>query len=63
MVVKTRFVVFVVQFEEKDREAIDKLMKRMTTQISAQRGVVRRVYDGSDERIASAVENVLSLTK
>lgn len=58
-----RFSVVVIRYEEKNEKDVERLVKDVTEQISTRYGEAKRVYYGSDERIISALEKVLNLTK
>jgi hypothetical protein len=58
-----RFAVFVIRYEQKNEKDVERLVAQVTEHISTRYGEVRRVYEGSDERIISALEKVLNLTK
>jgi len=58
-----KFIVFVIQYGQKNEEPIEKFVKKVTKQINAQHGEIRRVYQGSDASIVSALEKVLKLTE
>jgi hypothetical protein len=58
-----KFRVLVVEYEKEKDAEIENLVKEMTRKFSAQQGETRRVYEGSDERVISALEKVLKLTE
>ena len=58
-----KFAVFVIQYEQKKEKDVERLMKDVTEHINTRYGEIRRVYDGTDERIISALEKVLNLTE
>ena len=56
-------MVVVLQYNEKDEEKVEKLLKSITGSISTKYGEIRLVYQGSEERVVSALEKILKLTE
>ena len=57
-----KFAVLVIQYERKNEKNVERSLTEVTEHIKAQGGETRRVYQGSDDRIISALEKVLNLT-
>lgn len=58
-----KFIVCVIKYKERDQEAIDNLVRSIEKPINSRYGEIRRVYEGSEDRIVSALESILDLTK
>lgn len=58
-----KFIVFVIKYKERDQEVIDNLVRGIEKPINLRHGEIRRVYEGSEDRIISALESILDLTK
>jgi hypothetical protein len=58
-----KFRVLVIEYEKEKEEKIEKLVKELSKNVSNQQGETRRVYEGSDERVISALGKILKLTE
>jgi hypothetical protein len=63
VVTAKRFAVLVIRYEQKNEKDVERSVAEVTEHIKAQGGEARSVYEGSDDRIISALEKVLNLTK
>ena len=59
---KMEYMVFVIKYKEKDKKTIENLVETFTTSINTRCGEIRRVYQGSKDKIISALESILGLT-
>jgi len=60
---KIKYMVLIIQYKEKSEETVEKLVKNITEPINTKYGEIRRVYQGSEERVISALESILSLVE
>lgn len=60
---KIKYLVLIIQYKEKCEETVEKLVKSITEPINTKYGEIRRVYQGSEENIISALENILNLAE
>lgn len=60
---KTKYMVLILQYKEKDEENVDNLVESIAKPIKTKYGEIRRVYQGSEKRIISALESILKLTE
>ena len=58
-----KFIVCLIKYKGRDQEAIDNLVRSIENPINSRYGEIRRVYEGSEDRIVSALESILDLTK
>lgn len=58
-----RFMVFIIQYQKKDEKTIESFVEEISTPINAGYGEIKRIYQGSEEKIMSALESIMNLTK
>jgi hypothetical protein len=58
-----RFLVLVVKYKEEHSKGVKTLIENMISSMESKYGEVKLVYDGSDERIVTALERVMKLTE
>lgn len=62
-VTNEQFMVLVVEYSEADKTNIEKFVRSLSETSNANYGKVKCVYQGSDQKVISALENILDLTK
>ena len=60
---KVEYMVLIVQYKKKSKQAVENLVKDITQSINTQYGEIRRIYQGSESRIISAFESIMKLAE
>ncbi len=58
-----QFRVIIIEYEKEKEDDIERLVKELTKRVGNQEGEVRRIYEGSDGRVISALEKILKLAE
>jgi hypothetical protein len=58
-----KFMVFIIQYQKKDEKTIENFVEEIAEPINASYGEIKRIYQGSEEKIMSALESIMNLTK
>ncbi len=58
-----RFLVLVVKYKEEHEKNVKTLLKGVITSIDSKYGESKLVYEGSDERVVTALESIMKLTE
>jgi hypothetical protein len=58
-----RFLVLVVKYKEEHDKNVKTLLKGVITSIDSKYGESKLVYEGSDERVVTALESIMKLTE
>jgi len=60
---RKRYLVLIIEHKEESQKTVADLLEDMRRQIDPKYGKIRLVYEGSDNKIVTALERVLGLTK
>ena len=58
-----KYMVLIVEYDERSEMEIEELIESIKARINSKYGKLLRAYEGPDEKIVSAVEKILKLTK
>ena len=58
-----RFLVLVIKYKEEHDKNIRTLLERVIASIDSKYGESKIVYEGSDERVVTALESIMKLTE
>lgn len=58
-----RFLVLVVKYKEEHEKNVKTLLEGVITSIDSKYGESKLVYEGSDERVVTALESIMKLTE
>jgi hypothetical protein len=58
-----QYMVLIIQYEQDSQKTVEGLIKNLSKSIGANHGSIQRAYQGSEERIVSAVQKILKLTE
>lgn len=58
-----KYIVFIVEYHEKSERNIENLLRSIEEPINREHGKTKRVYQGSEHRVISALESILKLTE
>lgn len=58
-----RFLVLIVKYKEEHEKNVKTLLKGVIASIDSKYGESKLVYEGSDERVVTALESIMKLTE
>lgn len=58
-----KYIVLVIDFDEKHEQNVENYLKSIEELINEENGKIRRIYQGSEHRVISALESIMKLTE